>query len=204
MKWERLEQPRLTEFLEAVRTAGEAPLFNPATSEVKATTLPFYHNVLLYRLTNFASMPVFTLHFLSDGHRYFYLDGTEVPLLTVHHNGALNLTATNIIAYLNFYFFAVHQDDGDVFLVQDPATYPFQDNSTFEPNAAFQLNRDVAYEIRQESDDGFIVETPLFVDGTLVNAKIRVDPNGRVHMIDQRIHMRGISNGINSLVQRDE
>lgn len=191
MKWELLDKQKLTAFIDSVKTSGEAVLFNPVSSEGKCTTLPFYRNILLYRLTNFASMPIFTMHFLSDGQRFFYLDGTEVPLLTINHTGALQLVASNVIAYLNFYFFAVAHPEGEVFLVQDPATYPFQDLTNLDLGGTMSIGQGgPSYEITEESDGGFMVDTPLFMDGTLVRAQIRVDPQGRVHILSQRMMLK--------------
>lgn len=187
MKWELLDKAKRDAFIDSVKTSGEAALFNPMTSEVKVTTLPFYKNVLLYRLTSFASMPIFSLHYLFDGTRAFYLDGTEVPLLTINRSDTIHLNAANIIAYLNFYFFAVIPAEGEIFLVQDPATYPFQDTDSFQVTSGMNFATPQAQDIREEADGGFLVETPLFSDGTLVRAKIRIDPLGRVTIINQRI-----------------
>jgi len=187
MKWELLDKAKMTVFVDSVKTTGEAVLFNPVSSEVKCTTLPFYRNILLYRMTNFASMPMMSFNYLGDGNRYFYLDGTEIPLITVNHTGALQLTATNIIAYLNFYFFAVQHADGEIFLVPDPSTYPFQEDMSFDISAGFSIGQHNNYEITEESDGGFLVETPLFMDGTLVRAQLRIDPTGRVNILSQRI-----------------
>lgn len=200
MKWQLLDKPKLTTFIDSVKTSGEAALFNPVSSEGKLTPLPFYNNVLLYRLTSFASMPVFSLHFLSDGQRFFYLDGTITPLSTINAMGDLHLTASNVIAYLNFYFFAVIQDAGEMFLVQDPGEYPFQDQSNFDVTPGFAFGHGTPkYEISEESDGGFVVDTPLFMDGTMVRAQIRIDPNGRVHILSQRIMVGDAGTGLTSV-----
>ncbi len=196
MKWQLLDKPALLQFLDAVKTSGEAVLFAPLTSEGKMTPLPFYQQFRLYRLTSFASMPIFSLHYLSDGQRYFYLDGTDAPLATLATLGDLKLTHSNIIAYLNFYFFAVVQDAGEVFLVQDPNEYPYQDQSNFDVSPGFAFGHgNPKYDITEESDGGFMVDTPLFMDGTLVRAKLRVDPNGRVHMLARNMITGGTAAG---------
>lgn len=187
MKWELLDKAKRDAFINSVKTSGEAALFNPAMSDVRVTTLPFYKNVLLYQLTSFASIPVFSLHYLNDGPHSFYLDGTEVPLLTINRSDTLQLNAANVMAYLHFYFFAVVQPDGEMYLVQDPATYPFQDSSAMGLDDSVDFKAPNNYDILEESDGGFLIDTPLFSDGTLVRAKIRVDPTGRVMIINQRI-----------------
>lgn len=188
MPWQFLDKADLEAMVAHVKTSDEAVLFNPAMAQGKFTPLPFLHEFRLYRLTNFASMPILSLHYLGDGGRYFYLDGTAEAIATIANIGDLHLTASNIIAYLNFYFFAVVQQDGEMFLVQDPDTYPFQDQSDFDIIPGFAFGHgNPKYEIATESDGGFLVDTPLFMDGTLVRAQIRVDPNGKVHILSQRM-----------------
>lgn len=192
MKWDVLDKPQLAEFLDRVKTEDEAVLFRPGATQAQRLPLPFYRDFALYRLSNFASIPLLTFHYLGDGTRFFYLDGTDAPLMTVNQAGGLSLTAGNVIAYLNFYFFSVRQAEGEVYLVHDPAAYPFQDQMSFDPaDTLADLGRlPPAYEIRAENDGGFVVETPVFLDGTLVRAQIRVDPHGRVVFLSERLMIR--------------
>lgn len=197
MTWQILDTPTRTTFLDAVKTGHEAVLFTPLTCEVKWTTLPFYHAMRLYRLTNFASMPIFTMYYVGDGTRFFYLDGTDNPLLTLESTRELKLTPGNIIAYLNFYFFTVQTEDGEIFLVKDPDSYPYQDLDTFGTTQGIMIgpNRP-KYVIEMDENDGFIVDTPLFVDGTLYQARVLVDPHGRVRLADR--HMMVPNSGTRS------
>ncbi len=193
MTWQILDTPARTQFLDAVRTGGdESILFAPKSVEVKSTPLPFYHVMRLYRLTNFASMPILTLYYIGDGTRLFYIDGTDTPLMTVDSLRELKLTPGNIIAYLNFYFFSVQTEDGEIFLVKDPDSYPYQDLDSFgiEPGVMIGPNRP-KYTIEMDEQGGFIVDTPLFVDGTLYQARVLVDPHGRVRLSDRHMMVPG-------------
>ena len=118
MDWHRLDRDKTVTMINSVKSAAEALLFSPVTSEAKCARLPFYSNHLIYRLTNFSSMPVFTMDFIGDGERYAYLDGSEFPIREINANG-LNLTEETVIPYLNFYFFNVRSEDGDVLILKN-------------------------------------------------------------------------------------
>jgi hypothetical protein len=192
MSWIHLDKPALTDMIETVQTGDIAPLFTPVLSEGKWVSLPFYHQLRLYRLTSFSSMPIFSLHFLGDGTRFYYLDGTILPLLTTAQHGDLKITAGNIIAYLNFYFFAVIQAEGEVFLVHEPGEYPFLDQTPDQFQPTFHIGPGApTYEITALDDGGFQVVTPLFIDGTLARATLLVDVMGRVTITEQRLILPG-------------
>jgi hypothetical protein len=181
MTWTRLDRPGLLSFLDSVKTSSEAVLFTPTTSEVSWLPLPFYHGARLWRLVNFASMPIFKLHFLGEPGRLVYLDGTPDPLVQLGTRGDLKLTPGNVIAYLDFYFFAVVMDVGEIFLVRSPGEFPFHDDEAqgFSPQFDFRAGGP-AYTIQPQGNGGFRVETPLFLDGTLVRATLLVAPDGMV------------------------
>ena len=209
MTWDILDKDQLRAFIDSVKTTEEGILFNPVSSEGRVTPLPFYSGFKLYRLTNFASIPIFRLHFLSDGTRFFYLDGSINPLMTVGDLGGLTLTRNNVIAFLNFYFFAVVQEEGEIFLVQDPSTYPYQDDQSFNDTASTGFNfgpqaAAAAQDITQDEDGGFLVDTPLFMDGTLVRARLHVGPQGRVDILSQRIMLQGGASGDSTHPLRNE
>ena len=191
MTWTVLDKSALATFLEAIKTSAEAPLFSPLTCEARRMSLPFYEGVQLYRLTSYAAMPSFSLYYLCDGPRFFYLDGTVEPLLTVARSGALRLTEANIIAYLNFYFTFVTPSEGEIFLVHDPEAYPYQDEARFDspPSLSFGGTAPV-YDVHTGADGALRVDTPLFSDGTLVRSLIEVDSLGRVEILRQQIQIR--------------
>lgn len=186
MTWDILDKSALTSFIASVETTSEAPLFNPAYTEVKRLKLPFYQTLCLYRLTNFASMPLFTMHFIGDGSHFFYIDGTETPLIRAQEKGELILSPKTIMAYLNFYFFAVVQSEGEVFVVRDTAAYPYQDALNVEETPAFSFGTPRP-DIHPRGDGGFDVETPLFIDGTLMRTQIQITTSGRVIIAPQKI-----------------
>lgn len=189
MSWTILQKQELLSVLQAVRTQDEDVLFDPAFCEAMTFPLPFYTRFKLLRLTNYASMPIFTFHYLTDGVHYFYLDGHFTPMQAVHEIGDFHLDRTSVMAYLNFYFFAVTQDDGEIFVVKDPNAYPYQDVLSFEPDPVFKFSLTPKPDITIEEDGGYMVTTPLFVDGTLVRAVLRIDDSGRVIFVSQKMMM---------------
>ena len=78
--WHKLDRDRTAAMIGDVRKAGDHVLFTIATSEAKCAKLPFYKNFLLYRLTNYASLPSFSFEYIGDGKTYHYLDGSAAPI----------------------------------------------------------------------------------------------------------------------------
>ena len=180
MDWHRLDRDKTVNMINSVKSAADALLFSPTTSEAKCARLPFYTNHLLYRLTNFSSMPVFTMDFIGDGERYIYLDGSDFPIREINTANGLELTKENVIAYLNFYFFNVRTEDGDILILRnvneggsiDLYDDERRENLDVEPeNARIEFDR--ILEI-------FNIYAPLYYLGGLVDAKITVTKAGDV------------------------
>ena len=64
MNWQRLDRENTLKTIDSVKSASEAGLFSPTTSEVQRARLSFYEGIDLYKLTNFASLPSFTFEYL--------------------------------------------------------------------------------------------------------------------------------------------
>ena len=104
MIWHRLDRDKTIDMIGRVKSAAESMLFTPVTSEAKCTRLPFLKSFLLYRLTNFSSLPTFSMDFISNGECFFYMDGADTAIRQMVAMGELELNEENIIAYLNFYY----------------------------------------------------------------------------------------------------
>lgn len=181
MDWHRLDRDKTINMINSVKSAAEALLFSPVTSEAKCARLPFYSNHLIYRLTNFSSMPVFTMDFIGDGERYAYLDGSEFPIREINSNG-LNLTTETVIPYLNFYFFNVRTEDGDVLILKNVDEGQTIDLYDDERRENINIRPDQAKVEFDETSDSFIVYAPLYYLGGLVDAKIVVAKDGTVEI----------------------
>lgn len=179
MDWHRLDKDKTVNMINSVKSAAEALLFSPVTSEAKCARLPFYSNHLIYRLTNFSSMPVFTMDFIGDGERYAYLDGSDFPIREINANG-LNLTEETVIPYLNFYFFNVRTEDGDVLILKNVDEGQTIDLYDDERRENINIKPDQARVEFDEALESFIVYAPLYYLGGLVDAKIIVAKDGTV------------------------
>ncbi len=179
MNWHRLDRDKTTDMINSVKSAAEALLFSPITSEAKCTRLPFYTNHLLYRLTNFASLPTFSMDFIGDGEKYVYLDGSEAPINQINSLAGLNLTRDTVIPYLNFYFLNVRLEEGEIIILKNPQEAATLDMFDDERRENIHLQPEGA-SIAQTDNGGFVVGTPIFLDGSLVHAEITVDAQGHV------------------------
>jgi hypothetical protein len=193
MQWQRLDRDDSVKVIDSVKSDENQGMFSAATSEVKRARLAFYKDYSLYRVTNFASLPSFTFEFLSDGKFFHYLDGTESSIYSVNDKGALTLSETNVMAYLNLYFTQVgHDNSDDVFVVTNPHDMPMLDSldagaydSVFNNYKPPQVEHDSA-------TDTYKVETDLYIESHMVRAKIEVGTKGRVTIKEQASSMQQV------------
>lgn len=190
MHWQRLDRDSSVKVIDSVKSAENAGLFSPTTSEVQKGRLSFYKDYSLYKVTNFASLPSFSFEYISDGTFFHYLDGTEDPIHTVNDKGALALDTNNIIDYLAFYFTHVGGDDGDVILITNPHDMPLLDS--LDAGAYDAVFAQYKPAIVNHENGVYKVETDLYTDSQLVRAQIEVGHKGRVKMIGQKATMHEV------------
>ena len=181
MNWHRLDRDKTVSMIDSVKAAAEALMFSPVTSEARCARLPFFNDYLLYRLTNFSSLPTFSLDFLSDGTTYLYLDGTDAPILQAVQTSGLTLARDTVIPYLNFYFLYVRMEEGEVMIVKDINEASTLDLYDDERRENINLQPDTA-RIELNESGAYLAHTPVFMDGSLVNAEISVDMAGKVSL----------------------
>jgi hypothetical protein len=187
MNWHRLDRDKTITMINSVKTAAEALLFSPVTSEAKCARLPFSESFLLYRLTNYASLPTFSMDFLSNGEQFFYLDGSDHALREITQIAGLNLTAESVIPYLNFYFLNVRLPEGEIVILKDPGEAHTLDLYDDERRENIFLVPEAA-KIEEVPETGaFKVTAPVYYDGTYMEAIITVSKDGIVHTAPQRM-----------------
>lgn len=186
MQWQRLDRETSIKVIDSVKSDENAGMFSHTTSEVKRARLPFYKDYSIYKVTNFASLPSFTFDFLSDGKFFHYLDGTELPIYTVNDKGGLDLNKNNVMAYLDFYFSQVGNEDGDVKVISNPNDMPLLDSLDSDAyDSAF--NNFTAPVIEYDGGfDAYEIETDLYLESHRVRAKIEVSSRGRVKIKEQK------------------
>lgn len=186
MMWHRLDRDKTLDMINSVKSSGAAALFSPITSEAKCARLPFYPNHLFYRVTNYATMPVFSMDFIGDGEKFFYIDGSEKPITTINQQYGLVLNENTIIPYINFYFYCVRHEDGDIMVLKTPAEAAEIDMYDEERREDFNAVPAGTIVHHDTTNDSFYVDVPLYYGGGLLEARLTVRGNGHVSITAQK------------------
>ncbi|MFA7275720.1 MAG: hypothetical protein WC043_02835 [Pseudobdellovibrionaceae bacterium] len=187
MIWHRLDRDKTLDMISRVKSTGEAVLFSPVTSEAKCSRLPFFKTYMLYRLTNFSSLPVFTLDYISNGESFSYMDGSDSPIRHMVDAGELTLTEENIIAYINFYFCYVRQPEGEMIILKnlaEAATIDLYDEDRREEFDAQPENISLEHNIETGN---FCVVTEILYDSSPMEAIIDVSFDGRIKVTPRKM-----------------
>lgn len=190
--WTRLDREQAHEVLDRLSGNPDAVVFSKEATEVSWRNLPFYNNYKLYRLINYATMPTFSMQYLSNGSEFITVDGTANPIYTVNEKDHIRLNEMNVIPYLDFFFSNVQGSEGDVFLIKDPRKMPFLDSlsenqqqsviSSFKP---LKVTHDTAFNVHK-------VSGTIYYGGGLISATIVVSFDGKLDFQEQSLLLTGI------------
>lgn len=170
-----------------VKSAAEAMLFTPVTSEAKCSRLPFFRSFLLYRLTNFSSLPTFSMDFLSNGEDFHYMDGADTAIRHLVSSGELVLTEETVISYLNFYYCYVRLPEGEIILLKNAAEAPDIDLYDEERREALDIIPE-GVQIDKDGENGpFRVTAPALYDSSPMEVMITVTADGQVTTSPKRM-----------------
>lgn len=161
-------------------------MFSLATSEAKCAKLPFYKNLLVYRLTNYSSLPSFSFDYLGDGKEFRFLDGSPDAIYAANDAGYLVLNEMTALDYITFFFDHVTGPDGDIAVIDNPQDHPVLDALDIHQRADIQTHH-VPPDIAPDGQGGFIVKVSLFYLGILVRGTVTVDRAGRVDVVETRM-----------------
>lgn len=187
MIWQRLDRDKTVSMINRVKSAAQSMLFTPTTSEAKCLNLPFYQNYALYRLTNYSALPTFSMDFLSDGEAYYYMDGSEVPIMKLNQNSGFVLNEQTVLSYLNFYFCFVRLPEGEIIILKSPEEAAIIDLYDDERREAFDAIP-TPCKIEEARESGLInVIVPLLYDSSPMEALISVDTSGKVTVQPKRM-----------------
>ena len=200
--WTRLKRDQAAEVLTKMGTAADAIIFSKEATEVAFKNLPFYGRFKLLRLTNFATMPSFTMEYLSDGERYIPLDGTAAPVYEANDKDHIRLTESNVVDYLDFFFSHVQGADGDIFLVKDPHKLTFLQSFTPEQQQSLIQSHKPVRVVSDATPHSFHVSGTLYYDGSLISATIHADADGKLSIFDQTLLLQGIHFPHDALAQQ--
>lgn len=189
-QWNRLSKDQAHGVLDKLSTHSDAIVFSKEATEVSVCSMPFYSHYKLYRLINYATMPSFSMQYLSNGVEFISLDGTANPLYTANEKDPLKLTESNVIPYLDFFFSYVQGSEGDIFLIKDPRKMPVMSSLNAEQQQSI-INSYKPLQVAT-NDKGWLVSGTLYYDGSLLSAAIQVTPNGKLAFQDQALLLQGI------------
>lgn len=180
MIWHRLDRDKTIDMIGRVKSAAEAMLFTPVTSEAKCSRLPFFRSFLLYRLTNFSSLPTFSMDFLSNGDSFHYMDGADTAIRVLAEAGELVLTEETVLSYLNFYYCYVRLPEGEIILLKNAAEGAQIDLYDEERRETLDTVPE-GVRIEKDSENGpFRITAPAFYDSSPMEVLITVSPDGHV------------------------
>ena len=187
MIWHRLDRDKTIDMIGRVKSAAEAMLFTPVTSEAKCTRLPFFNSFLLYRLTNFSSLPTFSMDFISNGETFLYMDGADTAIRQMVESGELVLNADNILPYLHFYYCYVRLPEGEIILLKDTAEGSHIDLYDEERRESLDVVPE-GIQIEQDPQNGsFLILAPALYDSSPMEVLITVSADGQVTTSPKRM-----------------
>lgn len=190
--WTRLAKADAHRVLDHLSGSRDAVVFSKEATEVSWRTLPFYSRYKHYRLVNYATMPTFSLTYLSDGEEFITLDGTANPIYTVNEKDPIRLNEMNTVAYLDFFFANVQGSEGDVFLIKDPKKLPFISALTKEQREIVITNFKPLQVSQNAAANVFRVHGTLYYGGGLISSTILVTEDGKLSFQDQTLLLNGI------------
>jgi hypothetical protein len=190
--WTRLNRDDAHQVLNRLSGTRDAVVFSKEATEVSWRSLPFYNKYRLYRLINYATMPTFSLTYLSDGEEFITLDGTANPIYTANEKDPIRLNEMNVVAYLDFFFSNVQGSEGDVFLIKDPKKLPFLSALTKEQRESVYSGFKPLQVSQNAAANHFRVSGTLYYGGGLISSSITVLPDGKLSFHDQSLLLNGI------------
>ena len=192
--WHRVSREQASAILKKIGSQADSAIFSEQMTEITWSYLPFYSRYRLFRLTNYATLPCFTMDYLGNEEEgvFYALDGLANTIYTVNDCEPVKLTADTVVAYLDFFFSQVRGPDGDIYLIKQPNDLPMlsslpsnQQKSVLDTHKPLIIDADII-------PGEFNINGTLYYDGSLISAVIRVAPTGKLSIHDQMPLLQGI------------
>lgn len=191
-EWNRLTRDQAHRVLNILGNHRDAIVFSKEATEVSWRMMPFYSNYRLYRLINYATLPTFTMMYLSNEHEFIPVDGTANPIYAINEKDPIKLSESNVVEYLNFFFSNVQGSEGDIFLIKDPRKMPFIETLS-EAQKQSLFNSFQTLKVSKQADPlAYRVVATLYYGGALISATIMVHPDGKLSFDNQNLLLTGI------------
>lgn len=190
--WTRLKREEAYQVLDRLGGHRDAIVFSREATEVACRDLPFYAGYRLYRLINYATMPTFSMTYLSNGIEFTSIDGTAHPIYAVNDKAPIRLNSDNLIPYLEFFFSNVRGSEGDIFLIRDIDRMPFFSTLTAAQQASVKSNFRPLNVTAEKAQGPFRTTGTLYYGGGLMSATITTQADGRLGFDNQQLLLTGI------------
>jgi len=184
--WQIVAGGQIKPFLDLVNPIQEKHIAKPETSEVKFAPLQFYKDIALVEV-NDNSWPTGTgpFWFLAKQGKMFLLDGSSAPIHDANEAGPITVTENNILAYLDFFCFFVHGDEGPFFIIED-INHPALDTAKMDPGTKKTIENAIlpaSYEGKSEAGT-FEASAMVLYGNALFSARFAITKTGMIEMID--------------------
>ncbi len=192
-QWKILDKEKKDNVLDILSTNKDSIVFSKDYTEVAIKELPFYHNYKLYKLTNYSTLPVFSMKYLSNGDDFYSLDGLANTIYTVNELDNISINRDNIVDYLAFFFNKVQGSEGDVYLIKDPNKIPESDTLS-KPLVQEIIGKfnPITIEVLTGSKNIKVTATIIYGDA-LIDADMSIDGTGKISFDNQRLLLSGIA-----------
>ncbi|MFH1158445.1 MAG: hypothetical protein V1721_06140 [Pseudomonadota bacterium] len=192
-QWTKLNREQAQRVLRLLGSHKGAIVFSQELTGVSWRGLPFYTDYRLYRLVNYATMPTFTMTYLSNGSEYISLDGTANPIYTVNEKDPLRLDDLNVIPYLEFFFSYVQGSEGDVSLIKDPHEMSFMSDMDSAQQQSVVNSFKPLRILSSTTKKPYKMSGTLYYGGALITSTILITRDGKISFQDQSLLLSGIS-----------
>ena len=190
--WTRLKREEAHQVLDRLSGNRDAIVFSRDATEVACRELPFYSIYKLYRLINYATMPTFSMMYLSNGIEFISIDGTANPIYAANEKAPIRLNSDNVIAYLDFFFSNVQGSEGDIFLIKDIDKMPFLNTLNANQLNRLKTNFRPLSVTAEKAQGPFRTSGTLYYGGGLLAATIVTQADGRLAFENQQLLLTGI------------
>jgi hypothetical protein len=137
---------------------------------------------MLYRVTNYATLPCFSLDFLSDGESFHLLDGTPSPIKLVNMKGSLYLSEATVIDYAEFYLSNLQADGGDIYFIREVEDLTFLGSLAHDQVREIEQHHEQPKAYKNNDSGGYVIEADIYYDAALLKSYIYVSDNGEIEI----------------------
>ncbi len=192
-EWVTLPPEKVKTLLKKVNEYIEPVPFEPPPATIgRVRQLPFYDDFYLLELTNLNTIPAYSKYALIKPGDIYVIDWTVNPIYDVNAKAPLNLNASNVVAYLEFFSEYVFTADGQRFIVNSVEDMPWIPNASGLQKSKAEDAIQPAMLTAAYEDGSFRVDVTDLALYDLYRSAVFVSPNGAVDWIVQEKLMENL------------